>query len=207
MNVDWIGFLVTAVIFILTPGVDTIFVLNSSLSGAVRSGVAAAAGIAVGVLCHTLFAAAGLALLLKAYPLLYQSLHYAGALYLIWLGVQKLRDWHKPGGLALEKIAAHSWTKQFRIGLYTNLLNPKMVLFFMSFLPQFVHVEEGGQTFGFLPLGAVYALISLLWLGGLAYLAGSAFTRLLRSERARKIMDGASGIILIALGCKVALSR
>lgn len=155
-----LAYTVAAVALVLTPGPDTAFVLAQSVGGGRTAGVRAAAGVASGVLVHTVAATVGLAALLRASAVAYEAVTLVGAVYLVYLGVEMLRG---GGGFDLDAPVGG-----FRRGLLTNVLNPKVALFFLAFLPQF------GQGAELLPLGALYAVITVGYLGGLAALSGRA---------------------------------
>jgi len=174
-----------AVALILTPGPDTAFVLAGAVGGGAATGVRAALGVAAGVLVHTVGAVAGLAALLAAWPAAYTAVKVAGAAYLVYLGVATLRG----GGVDLDGRGAGG----FRQGLATNVLNPKVALFFLAFLPQF------GDGLELLPLGALYAALTAGYLGGVALLSGRARAAVERPgvERA---LRGVSAVVLVVLG-------
>src|SRR5918996_4577523 len=124
----------------LAPGPDMLYVSTRSLTQGRRAGVISALGIAAGSVMHTVAIASGLAALLRAVPLAYEIVRFAGAAYLIWLGIQALLAKSGPmDGKPLDR--ASEWTI-FRHGMITNLLNPKVALFFLAFLPQFVTGDE-----------------------------------------------------------------
>src|SRR6185503_5152928 len=136
----------------LAPGPDMLYVSTRSLTQGRRAGVISALGIAAGSVVHTVAIASGLAALLRALPLAYEIVRFAGAAYLIWLGIQALRN---RSGLASGKPLdpASDWAI-FRQGAITNVLNPKVALFFLAFLPQFVDPSRGSAALQTLGLGA-----------------------------------------------------
>lgn len=183
-----LAYLGATVALVLTPGPDTAFVLAQSVGGGRAAGVRAAAGVNVGILVHTLLAALGLSALFRVAPPAYTVVKLAGAAYLVYLGVQTLRG---AGGLDVEApIAAGS----FRQGLATNVLNPKVALFFLAFLPQF------GQGVELLPLGGLYALVGFAYLGGVAVASGRAREVLVERADVRVWLRRLSGGAMLALG-------
>jgi threonine/homoserine/homoserine lactone efflux protein len=153
-----------------TPGVDVLLTLSRTLQGGVRAGVAAAAGINAGCVLHALAAAFGLAALLALHPALFTAIQWAGAGYLAWLGLgMLLQAWRGHAGAVAAAAPAGTtaprpWWADVRTGLLTNLLNPKVALFFLAFLPQFVPAASPVPTLSFLLLGAWFVLQSSLFL-------------------------------------------
>src|SRR4029450_2210445 len=144
-----VAYLALVTVLMLTPGPDMLFVLASGARSGSRAGFVAAVGVAAGETIHLLAAAAGLAALFQAAPLLYDLVRFAGAAYLLWLGVRSLRTRRghrgadgRGGGAGARGVAA-SARRRFWGGLVTNVLNPKMALFTISLLPQFVDPSRG----------------------------------------------------------------
>ncbi|MBW2193178.1 MAG: LysE family translocator, partial [Deltaproteobacteria bacterium] len=131
-------FLISCIMLNLTPGQDTIYIIGRSVAQGKKSGILSAMGIMSGVLIHTFFAAIGLSVILATSSLAFAIVKYAGAGYLIWIGIGFLRN-RRPDEKTeiMEKKQLGPW-KIYRQGILTNLLNPKVALFFLSFLPQFV---------------------------------------------------------------------
>ncbi|PSQ20362.1 LysE family translocator [Halobacteriales archaeon QS_9_67_17] len=185
-----LAYVTAAVALILAPGPDTAFVLAQAVGAGRAAGVRAALGVATGVCVHTVAAVAGLAALLRAAPTAYDAVTLAGAAYLAYLGVRMLRgdgafDGEPRGG-------AEGATGGFRRGLLTNVLNPKVALFFVAFLPQF------GAGLELLPLGGLYALITAVYLAGVALAAGRARS-LLAAAGARRWLGRVAGGVTLAL--------
>jgi threonine/homoserine/homoserine lactone efflux protein len=185
-----LAYLAAAVALILTPGPDTAFVLGQAVGAGRAAGVRAALGVAAGVCCHTVAAAVGLAALLGTAPALYDLVRLAGAVYLAVLGVRMLRG---AGGFDPDV----KTTDGFRRGLLTNLLNPKVAVFFLAFLPQF------GAGLDLLWLGTAYALITAVYLGGVALAAGRVRTVLASTRTRRWLGRGAGGATLALAGLAV----
>jgi threonine/homoserine/homoserine lactone efflux protein len=185
------AYTVAAVGLILAPGPDTAFVLARSVGGGRPAGVRAALGVSAGVLVHTVAAVAGLSVLFQISAVAYEVVRFAGAAYLLYLGVRTLRG---SGSLDATATAASS----FRHGLVTNVLNPKVALFFLAFLPQF------GRGVELLPLGALYAALTAVYLGSLAAASG-AVTDAVERDGVRTWLRRTSGGTMLALGVSVAL--
>jgi threonine/homoserine/homoserine lactone efflux protein len=163
VDTSLLAYTLAAAALILTPGPDTAFVLAQSVGGGRTAGVRAAAGVAAGVLVHTVAATVGLAAVLRASALAYDAVTLLGAAYLLYLGVDILRNGEFETESTLDAPSGG-----FRRGLVTNVLNPKVALFFLAFLPQF------GTGLELLPLGGLYAGMTAVYLGGLAALSGRA---------------------------------
>ena len=201
-------FVITATFFIMTPGIDTIFVLNKSISQGAKSGVYATLGINSGILVHTIFAALGLSIIIAKSALAFSIIKYAGAAYLIYLGISKLLSKkHTFDNIDKKSIIKESNLKNYYSGVFTNTLNPKVALFFMAFFPQFINSEALNSPLPFILLGVSYALIGLLWFLLLS-LFSSLFSEKLMSNRLfSKWMDKVSGIVFILMGIKIALNK
>ncbi len=198
-------------VFVLnaTPGVDFLLTVSRTLQGGARAGVAAALGINAGCVVHALAAAFGLATLLALYPAAFQVVQWAGAAYLVWLGLGMLRQaWQGGVGSAANAASAptRSFAADFRIGLYTNVLNPKVALFFLAFLPQFVPADSPHKTLSFLILGAWFVVQGFLFLMLLVALA-ARLSKLGASQRVRQVLNGLGGVLFIALALRLLRER
>ena len=204
VRVDLLPFLAISVLLIVIPGPDTAVVMKNALFGGRRSGVFAAFGVSIGLTVWTVAAAFGLAALLRASEVAFLVLKLIGAAYLVWIGIQMLR--------ARDFLAEAAGTdrppghrKALRQGLLTDLGNPKIAVFFTSFLPQFVH--GNGQTFvSLLLLGGIFALLTVIWLVAYALAVGRA-SELMQRPSVRKALDRFTGLILIGFGVRLAFER
>ena len=196
------AFLVVAAIVIVTPGQDTALTIRNSLLGGRSAGLATAAGVSAGQAVWTLATSAGHAALLVASEPAFIALKLVGAAYLVYLGAQSLlaalRGRHRTH---VESDSAAP-TVGFRQGVLSNLGNPKMAVFFSSLLPQF-----GGTSFvGLLALGLVFCTLTLMWLSAYAVVVARAGD-VLRRPAIRRVLDAATGVVLTALGIKLATER
>ena len=198
-----LAFSAAALVLTITPGVDTAVVLRSAAGAGRRRGVAAALGVAMGCLAWGLLAAVGLAALLAASSRAYDALRLLGAAYLAWLGLRLLL---RPGrsfaprvpGDAVPPGLAGDWLR----GLLTNLLNPKVGVFYVSFLPQFV--PHGVWVGGFLfLLACVHVALSLAWFAVLIA-ATAPIGRWLSRPRVARALDRCTGLVLLAFGARLA---
>ena len=203
-------------VFVLnaTPGVDFVLTVSRTLQGGARAGVAAALGIGAGCVVHALAAAFGLATLLALHPATFVALQWAGAGWLIWLGLGLLgQAARRPRTAAIAggphdaslPIRPALW-REFRTGLLTNLLNPKVALFFLAFLPQFVPVAAPSKTLAFLLLGAWFVLQGTLFLALLVLLA-ARLARWQASATVRRALQALGGTLFIALALRLLGTR
>ncbi len=198
-----LGFLVAALLITLAPGPDNLMVLSLGLARGRRAGMAFGAGCALGCLNHTLLAALGVSALLAASPIAFSLLRWAGGLYLLWLGVQAWRS--RGGGAVRVDSPAEGLGRLFLKGLLVNAINPKVVLFFLAFLPQFVDPAAGSAALQMLQLGLLFTLQALLVFGGIGYFAGQAGERLARRPAIGLWLDRAAGSVFVLLGLRLLL--
>jgi threonine/homoserine/homoserine lactone efflux protein len=205
---DYWLFVLTGVLLNLTPGQDTMFIIGRSLTGGLRAGVASALGIAVGSIFHTLAAAAGLSAILAASPAAFLIVRIAGALYLVYLGARLLltRADASADPQAMSREGGSSWSA-FRQGILTNILNPKVALFFLALLPQFIEPASTSKTLAFLVLGATFVTTGTIWCLVLASGAARLRQFFRRNPRMRTTIDRVTGGLFIALGIRLAADR
>lgn len=205
---DYWLFIMTGVLLNLTPGQDTMFILGRSLTGGLRSGIAAALGIGLGSVFHTLAAAGGLSAILAASPAAFFVIRIAGAAYLFYLGAKLLLA--KPQGnadLHLTPAEEESAWSAFRQGILTNILNPKVALFFLALLPQFIEPGSTSKTLAFLTLGITFVTTGTVWCLVLAFGAARLRQFFRGSPRVRTTIDRATGGLFMALGIRLAADR
>ncbi|WP_252109695.1 MULTISPECIES: LysE family translocator [unclassified Halomonas] len=191
-------FLSASFLLWITPGPDTMYVLARTVSQGHLAGAVSVFGVSTGVLVHTLFAAIGLSAILATSALAFTVVKFAGAAYLIYLGIQALRSNHKLS--ASSGLSAQRRSQIFCQGFLTNLLNPKIAIFFLAFLPQFVAPESDNGSSIFLFLGSIFVLGGTLWCLLLVAFAAS-FTDTLRSNtRLSAAVGKVTGCLYIGLG-------
>lgn len=195
-----------------SPGVDMLLTLSRTLKGGARAGVAVALGVNAGCVLHALGAAFGLAALLALSPLAFAALKWGGAAYLIWLGLGLLRQARQRSASfgAASRDSRHQmpcgWWVDFRAGLLTNVLNPKVLLFFLAFLPQFIGPAIAHKTLAFLGLGAVFVLQSTLFLLVVVW-AGTQLRQTRLPFAAMRAVEVAAGCLFLALAWRLLASR
>ena len=201
-----IAFMGIAALVICTPGPDTAMTIRNALLGGRAAGLATALGVSTGLAIWALATSAGLVALLIASEPLFLAVKYAGAAYLVWLGLQSLGAAFGSGAppQAVEQPAARRLAPRqaYLQGVVSDLGNPKIAAFFSSMLPQFA--PAGATDFlGLAALGLLFSLMTLLWLSGYA-LATARMGDALRRPRIRRTLDGITGAALIGLGLKLA---
>ncbi len=205
-------FSLTVLVLNATPGVDLLYTITRTLQHGVRGGLAAAAGISLGCVVHALGAAFGLAALLAASAAAFQLVKWAGAAYLAWLAVGMLvTAWRTPAvGAGVASQAAGgtgaSTGAIFRQGLLTNLLNPKVAIFFLALLPQFIAAQSPHKTLAFLVLGGWFVLQSAVFLAALI-VAVAPLRRWRPGAALRRGLDALSGLLFLGLAARLALTE
>jgi threonine/homoserine/homoserine lactone efflux protein len=201
-----LAYLAVATLLALSPGPDTMFVLASSASGGPRNGIAATLGISSGGVIHATAAALGISALIAASPVAFEVLRLAGALYLAWIGALAFyKVWRGLGEriAVTEAAPVSAAAAAYRRGFVTNVLNPKVAIFYVAFLPQFADVSLGHVPVQIFLLGCVHNVIGSLWLAGLAMASGHMVQALARSARARTWLDGAAGAVYLLLAARI----
>jgi threonine/homoserine/homoserine lactone efflux protein len=200
-------FIATAVLLVITPGQDTFFILGRSLSGGRAAGVAAALGISAGTVVHTFAAALGLSALLATSQYAFTAVKLAGAAYLIYIGVRALvtRTNGLPGG-EMGNGNGGNWPA-FRQGIVTNLLNPKVALFFLALMPQFIDAGSSQKVAAFLVLGLSFVTLGVIWCVVLAIAAAKLRGAFLRRPSMANTLNKIAGAMFIALGLRLATAR
>jgi len=200
-------FIVSGLLLNITPGPDTAYIIGRSVQMGWRGGAAAALGISTGCLVHVFAAAIGLSALLAASSVAFTAVKWAGAAYLCFLGVQLLLS--RPGAMTPAGAAATGVAiplrQVFWQGALTNALNPKVALFFLAFLPQFVAAEAPHKAAAFVVLGLIFIFNGTLWCLGVAAFAASAARGIRQSSRALLWINRALGGLFIYLGVRVAM--
>jgi threonine/homoserine/homoserine lactone efflux protein len=198
------GFLAVAVLITLAPGPDNLMVLSLGMARGRKAGVAFGLGCALGCLNHTLLAALGVSALIAASPLAFTALKIAGGLYLVWLGVQAIRN-ARPASVTMAM--SEPPMKLFVKGLIANAINPKVILFFLAFLPQFVDTAGNHAGWQIVQLGLVFTLETVIIFAAIGWFAGTLGERLARSPAIGTWLDRVAGGIFIALGLRLIVAR
>ncbi len=204
---NYISFILAAIILNLTPGADTMYILTRSVSLGKQAGLASVAGIMSGCVVHVLCAAFGLSLILSTSALVFMTVKWAGAFYLIYLGIKTLFE----KKTAFEPHVSVNGTKDFikiyKQGILTNVLNPKVGLFFLSFLPQFINPDHADGPVPFLILGSTFLFTGTIWCLVLAWSAAAMTHTLRHNKLVGTILQKVSGFIFIGFGVKLAFTQ
>ena len=203
---QFLGFLLAAILLTASPGPDNLMVLGLGMSKGRKQGMVFGLGCALGCLSHTLLAVLGVSALIAASPVAFTALRIGGGLYLVWLGYNALRS--QGGSKASDGNAApQSLRSLFTRGLVANAINPKVVLFFLSLLPQFVIPANGNVPGQMLALGVTFTVQAAILFGLLGYFAGAIGAWLNRKPGAGKWLDRIAGTVFVALGIKLIVAR
>ncbi|MCI6475795.1 MAG: LysE family translocator [Mucispirillum sp.] len=196
---NYYGFILSVILLSITPGADTVFILTKSIAGGYKQGLASVAGIVCGLFVHTSLAAFGLSVILMTSAVLFNIVKIAGAAYLIYLGIMALKSKSKINLENKGEIVPFFTT--FRQGFFTNILNPKVALFFLALLPQFVK-SNAESAVPFLILGLTFIFIGSLWSLFLVW-ASARMSQALRQSKFSFYLNKAAGVIFIALGLNI----
>ncbi len=197
-------FFVASWVLILTPGPDMLYVITRGMAHGRRGGVVSALGVTTGILVHTLLAAFGLAVILQTSVPAFLVVKYLGAAYLVYLGVKALKE---TGSLVIH---AERQPRRVRTlfwqGVISNVTNPKIALFFLAFLPQFVQRDNGSVSLQMMVLGLLFAFFGVLFLSVVGYSAGWIGRRLARKQGYIRMIRWLTGGVLIGLGIRLAFA-
>jgi threonine/homoserine/homoserine lactone efflux protein len=201
-----LAFLAAAILLTLSPGPDNMMVLGIGMAKGRLRGMAFGLGCALGCLSHTLLAAIGVSALIAASPLAFTTLKICGGLYLAWMGFKAIRSRGGANASRADAVTESARTLFFR-GVFANAINPKIVLFFLSFLPQFVVAQRGDANLQIALLGLVFTAQAALLFGLLGWFSGAVGGWLSRRPRAGMWLDRIAGTIFIGLGLRLIVAR
>ena len=203
---DLLLFIASGLLLNITPGADSLYIVTRSATQGRRAGVAAALGISLGCCVHILAAALGISALLAASASAFTFIKLLGAAYLVYVGVSLLR--HRPQAQvqAGDTLARSPWKSIFIQGFLTNALNPKVALFFLAFVPQFIDPNAPNKALAFIFLGAIFNFNGTLWCLFLAWSAAH-LKSLGAGRRASQWLGRGVGALFVALGLRLALSK
>jgi RhtB (resistance to homoserine/threonine) family protein len=204
---NYLVFIVSGIILNITPGNDTIYILSRSIAQGRKAGVVSALGIGTGALTHTIMASLGLSVILSKSILLFDIIKYAGVLYLVFIGIATIISKNNPFNSQADIERSIDYKQIYKQGFLTNLFNPKVALFFLSFLPQFINPSINNTPIPFLILGLTFLTTGTIWCLFLAYASSFLSTMLRENERISIIMHKMCGMIFIGLGLKLALEK
>jgi RhtB (resistance to homoserine/threonine) family protein len=196
----WV-FLFSGIMLNLTPGSDTLYIFGRSMSQGKSAGMMSVFGIISGAVVHTVFAAFGLSAILMHSALAFNLIKWIGAGYLVYLGIKSLRSKDNPA-LAADTMKNEGLRKIYLQGLITNLFNPKVALFYLAFLPQFVSADNAYGALPFLVLGITFITTATIWCM-IIVIVSDKLTHRIRQSSIGKYLNKVTGIIFISLGIKL----
>src|SRR6516162_560521 len=199
-------FLVAGFLLNLTPGPDTLYILGRSVAQGREAGVASAFGISVGSIFHTCAAALGLSAILATSALAFVAIKVLGGTYLVFLGIKMILDRRRELTLP-SNFRRRTTLAAFRQGVLTNVLNPKVALFFLAFLPQFIDPASNMKIAAFMTLGLTFMTTGTIWCLVLAWFASSFSKRLRENETVAQWLNRTAGAIFVFLGLRLATAK
>jgi len=193
----------TIIVFLaLTPGPDVIYITTRGIAQGRTAALLSTVGICIGYLVYTMLAALGLSALLQSSVIAFDIVRYAGAIYLLYLGIRTLMSKHG-GPLTLDAVNPASPGRILQQGILTSMLNPKGILVFAALLPQFVNSHIGSVPLQMTAFGLTFTLLCLCIYGGYAYLSGSLGEKLATQPRFASVLRWLTGSVLIGLGARL----
>ncbi|MEK6990989.1 LysE family translocator [Paenibacillus sp. FSL K6-1566] len=198
-------FLGSAILLILVPGPDLLFAVTQGMTSGKRAGILSAIGLSLGNIVHTLAAALGVSIIIKTSATVFTLFKIAGACYLFYLAYKSFK--HRKDPIGLREGSPESGRNLILKGFLMNVLNPKVAIFFLSFLPQFVNDKQGHAGLQLFILGMMFLILTGLIFGILAYFAGAFSQRLLSKSRFGEWMNILGGCIFTIIGMKLVFTR
>jgi len=190
----------------LTPGPDTAYILGRSIAQGREAGIASALGICVGSIFHSCAAALGLSAILATSAVAFAAIKLLGGAYLIFFGIKMLLDRRRQLSLP-SNFRRRTTIAAFRQGVFTNVLNPKVALFFLAFLPQFIDPASNMKLLAFLALGLTFVTTGTIWCLILAWFASALSERLRENETIGQWLNRAAGALFVFLGARLATTK
>ena len=199
-------FLVAGILLNFTPGPDTVYILGRSIAQGREAGIASALGISLGSIFHTCAAALGLSAILATSALAFGTVKLIGSAYLIFLGAKMIFDRRKQLSLPAN-FRRHTTLAAFRQGILTNIFNPKVALFFLAFLPQFIDPASNMKIAAFITLGLTFVTTGTIWCLILAWFASALSERLRNNETITQWLNRTAGALFVFLGVRLATAK
>lgn len=203
-------FIVSGLLLNIMPGPDSLLIMTRSATQGWRAGVVTALGIGAGTMVHVLAAAIGLSALLATSAAAFNVVKWVGAAYIVWCGIGMLRAKLKHAGSPEQPQAAPAtlpYRRIFAQGFLTNVLNPKVALFFLAFVPQFIDAGAPDKALAFIVLGCIFNFNGMLWCNGLAVFTAFASARLQVKPRVALWLNRVTGGLFLLLGARLALAE
>lgn len=197
-------FLLSSLMIVAIPGQDFLYVMSRGMALGKKAGVISAIGISIGLMVHTLLAAFGLSILVQTSAVAYTVIQYCGAAYLVYLGIKTLRSKGELNGATPTKVNSKNIFIQ---GILTNVFNPKAILVFIAFLPQFVDVHLSNPVSQLLFLGVTLSVVAVAWFSLVGYFSGFIGTVIKKNKSIQIVIRILSGSVLIGLGIRLAMQK
>jgi threonine/homoserine/homoserine lactone efflux protein len=201
------AFLLAGILLNLTPGNDTMYILGRSMAHGVKAGIFSALGISTGSLVHTLAAATGLSLVLTKSPTTFHIIKFCGAAYLVYLGIRILFSAFRSSSHSNQEKIRPQYSRIYLSGILTNVLNPKVALFFLAFLPQFIDPNFSNPMLSFMVLGITFIATGTCWCLLLAVFAARFSALFSNNGRQGQVLQKLSGALFVGLGVKLAFMK
>lgn len=205
--VNFGAFVIAGILLNMTPGADTVYILSRSIASGKKAGILSALGISTGSLIHTLLAALGLSILLAESQTAFNLVKYLGAAYLIYLGLKMILTGNKNNFVVRQPVDNSKDGKIYISGMVTNLLNPKVALFYLAFLPHFIDPSYPYHYLSFIILGITFTATGTIWCLMLAIFAANISRRISSNKGVKLWLEKVAGMVFISLGLKVATSK
>jgi threonine/homoserine/homoserine lactone efflux protein len=204
---DLTVFIVAGLLLNIMPGPDSLLIMTRSATQGWRAGVAASLGIGTGTLVHVLAAAIGLSAVLATSATAFAVVKYIGAAYILYMAIGLLRSKKRDALAAPAALPPLPYREIFAQGFLTNVLNPKVAIFFLAFVPQFIDGDAANKPLAFIVLGAIFDLNGMLWCNFLAVFTATASARIKLNPLAALWLNRVTGSLFVWLGIKLALSK
>jgi threonine/homoserine/homoserine lactone efflux protein len=199
-------FIFASFLLCLAPGPDNIYVLTQGITKSKKAAIITTLGLASGLIIHTSAAALGISVIFKTSQMAFDIVKYLGALYLLYIAYQAFKYRNEPLDLSVQNSSSELKKLYFK-GFIMNILNPKVSIFFLAFLPQFVSVENGNIPFQMIILGGIFMVLTLIVFSSIGIAANMLSARLLEKPKIVKYMNILTSFVLVSLGIKLALSQ
>jgi RhtB (resistance to homoserine/threonine) family protein len=200
-------FILTALILIFVPGSDAMYIIAKSIANGKKEGILASLGVSTGSLVHTAFAAFGLSVILAESQVAFNIVKYLGAAYLIYLGIKAIATKNSAEFVIKSESRNKKKGRTYISGVLTNVLNPKVALFYLAFLPQFVDPNYTYPYISFLVLGLIFTTAGILWSLVLAMFSSKLSKKFRENYRIKIWLDRITGVVFISLGAKLLFSK
>jgi len=200
----WVTFFTAAILLNISPGPDMIFIVSQTSKNGIKSGFASLFGAWAGTFVHVIFAALGLSAILMTSAIAFSMVKWVGAIYLIWIGIQSIRSKGSNFQTNDEETTTKNLRKSFQKGVLVSVLNPKVAIFFLAFLPQFVEPQAGAVSMQLFLHGFLIIVVAAFIEIPIIFISNRLITYLSHNKRVSLWMDRGLGAILILLGIKLA---